>query len=64
MLVFLFKAQLCLTPECITLAADTYNAMDPTVDPCEVCELLKECFHALKLFSYIGFLSICLWKLG
>ncbi|CAF0910418.1 unnamed protein product [Adineta steineri] len=26
---------LCLTPECITLAADTYNAMDTTVDPCE-----------------------------
>lgn len=26
---------LCLTPECISLAADTYNAMDLTVDPCE-----------------------------
>ena len=29
---------LCLTPECISLAADTYNAMDLTVDPCEVSE--------------------------
>ncbi|CAF4083250.1 unnamed protein product [Rotaria magnacalcarata] len=27
--------QLCLTPECISLAADTYNAMDIAVDPCE-----------------------------
>ena len=32
----LLSAPLCLTPECISLAADTYNAMDLTVDPCEV----------------------------
>lgn len=31
-----FLEQLCLTPECISLAADTYNAMDMKVDPCEV----------------------------
>ncbi len=37
---FLFYIELCLTPECITLAADTYNAMNPTVDPCEVGEIL------------------------
>ncbi|CAF0755640.1 unnamed protein product [Rotaria sordida] len=29
------ERELCLTPECISLAADTYNAMDITVDPCE-----------------------------
>ncbi|CAF0963262.1 unnamed protein product, partial [Didymodactylos carnosus] len=29
------KDKLCVTPGCITLAGDIYNAMDLTVDPCE-----------------------------
>lgn len=42
MISFVFCLELCLTPECITLAANTYNAMDATVDPCEVGSMRRD----------------------
>ena len=49
----LLSAPLCLTPECISLAADTYNAMDLTVDPCEVSRR-KRAIHTHPMIDRIS----------